>query len=75
MIEVDDLPEQDLLLPRSASIGKSLKEMEKNHILDVLHETKRNYSKAAKVLGITRMTLYNKVKEYELDVKNIDIAD
>ncbi|NQT72839.1 MAG: sigma-54-dependent Fis family transcriptional regulator [Chloroflexi bacterium] len=74
LIEVTDLPEQGSSLSHSVAIGKSLKEMEKNHILDVLHETKGNYSKTARVLGITRMTLYNKVKEYELDVKNIDIA-
>ncbi len=68
MIEVTDLPEQDNPSPHSAAMGKSLKEMEKSHILDVLHETKGNYSQTARVLGISRMTLYNKVKEYDLDV-------
>ena len=72
LIEVADLPHQGLSLTRSALLGKSLREMEKNHILTVLSETEGNYSKAARILGITRMTLYNKVRDYELDVKKID---
>jgi two-component system response regulator AtoC len=72
LIEVADLPHQGLPLTDSASLGKSIREMEKNHILNVLSETEGNYSKAARILGITRMTLYNKVREYELDVKKRD---
>ena len=75
LIEVADLPDQSLSLARSALQGKSLKEMEKNHILNVLSETGGNYSQAARILGITRMTLYNKAREYGLDVKKIDKAD
>ena len=66
-----DLSPHNLPLLRQASLGKSLKEVEEDHILYVLTETRGNYSKAAKLLGITRMTLHNKVKEYELDVKKI----
>jgi len=72
LIEVADLPHQGLSLTRSASLGKSLREMEKDHILNVLSETEGNYSKAARILGIARMTLYNKVRDYEVDVKKID---
>lgn len=75
LIEVADLPDQSLSLARSALQGKSLKEMEKNHILNVLSETGGNYSQAARILGISRMTLYNKAREYGLDVKKIDKAD
>jgi len=50
----------------SALIGKNLKEVEKTHILNVLRETGENYSEAARILGVSRMTLYNKAKEYGL---------
>ena len=71
-IEVTDLPRQNLLLARSASPGKRLEEVEKNHILDILTETQGNYSEAARILGISRMTLYNKARAYGLYVKKID---
>lgn len=71
-IEVADLPQENLLLARPAPLGKNLKEVEKNHILDILTQTRGNYSEAARILGISRMTLYNKVKAYGLNVKKID---
>jgi DNA-binding NtrC family response regulator len=71
-ITVADLPQENLPLIRLASTGKNLKEVEKNHLLNVLREAGGNYSKAARILGISRMTLYNKAKEYGCDVKKID---
>ena len=71
-IEVTDLPQQNLLLARPAPLGKDLKEVERNHILDILTQTRGNYSETARILGISRMTLYNKAKAYGLDVKKID---
>lgn len=54
-----------LTLPENYSIT-SLQEVEKNHILFVLEKNKNNLSQTAKDLGITRATLYNKIKEYEI---------
>ena len=71
LITIADLPQENTSLARSALTGKNLKEMEKNHILNVLCETDGNYSEAARILGITRMTLYNKVRQYGLNVKKI----
>ena len=71
-IEVTDLPHQNLPLARSASPAKRLKEAEKNHILNILTEAEGNYSEAARILGISRMTLYNKAREYGINVKKID---
>jgi len=73
-ITIADLPHENLSLTGSASIGKNIKEVEKNHIINVLCETSGNYSEAARILGISRMTLYNKVKEFDLHVKNMDNA-
>jgi len=68
-ITTADLPQENVSLVGSASIGKNLKEVEKAHILNVLRETSENYSEAARILGVSRMTLYNKAKEYGFDVK------
>ena len=72
IITIADLPQENLSLVRLASTGKNLKEVEKNHVLNVLRETGGNYSEAARILGISRMTLYNKAREYGFDVKKID---
>jgi DNA-binding NtrC family response regulator len=45
---------------------KSLKEMEKNHIQQVLAENDWNIAKSAKTLGIDRSTLYSKIKRYRI---------
>ncbi len=74
LIQVSDLPDQNQSLSHSSLMGKSLKDMEKDHITNILRETAGNYTKSAQILGITRMTLYNKVKDYDIDVKNLDTA-
>lgn len=45
---------------------KSLREVEKEHILRVLEYTQGNKEKAGHILGISKQTLYNKGKEYGL---------
>ncbi len=46
---------------------KSLKDREKIHILQTLEENGWNISKTAEDLGIDRVTLYNKIKKYNLE--------
>lgn len=41
---------------------------EKNLILKALAEAKYNKTRAAEILGISRRTLHNKIKEYNLEV-------
>jgi DNA-binding NtrC family response regulator len=72
VIEAADLSQQELVPAGSTSPGKNLKQVEKKHIQDVLAETRGNYTEAARILGISRMTLYNKAKAYRLNVKKID---
>jgi len=45
---------------------RSLKVVEKHHIRRVLAETGWNISQAAKALEIDRVTLYNKIKKYDI---------
>ncbi|NDV15200.1 response regulator [Muricauda sp. TY007] len=46
----------------------SKSDYEKERILTALKQTNFNKSKAAKLLQITRKTLYNKINQYQLDV-------
>ncbi len=67
LIEPDDLglspPENN---GSETDSGESLREMERHHILRVLKEQEWNITRSAQVLGIDRVTLYNKIKRYGL---------
>jgi len=63
LIRLKDLPlEKDIL---SNSI-ESLEGLEKNHILQILGKYSWNISRSAKALKVDRVTLYNKIKKYNL---------
>jgi two-component system response regulator HydG len=49
------------------SVSFSLSENEKETIIHALSKTQNNKSEAAKLLKITRKTLYNKLKQYNID--------
>ncbi|MFH0788746.1 MAG: sigma-54 dependent transcriptional regulator [Pseudomonadota bacterium] len=71
LILIQDLP-RDLKAPPDGEVeatrflGSSLKEIEKEVITKTLEQTEGNRSKAAVILGVTRKTLQNKIKEYEI---------
>jgi two-component system response regulator HydG len=46
----------------------SLRDVEHETILKTLHQTGGNRTHAAQILGITRKTLQNKIKEYGIDI-------
>jgi two-component system, NtrC family, response regulator AtoC len=46
--------------------GDSLKDMERRHIVATLRQHKWNISRTAKALEIDRVTLYNKIKRYQI---------
>ncbi len=46
--------------------GRTLKDIEKGHIIQVLHDNQWNISRSAEILGIDRSTLYNKIKLYQI---------
>ena len=60
----DDLP---IFQPdQSYHPGTSLKDVEKEHITQILNNNKWNISKSAEILGIDRSTLYHKIKRYQI---------
>ncbi|AMK12514.1 sigma-54-dependent transcriptional regulator [Pseudodesulfovibrio indicus] len=66
-INLEDLPTPLMERKRQGGRGSMLMEAEKRLILRTLKETGNNKRKAAMVLNISRKTLYNKLKKYEID--------
>ncbi len=54
-------------VPKVSMGNVSLQEMEKHHILDVLKSVNGNKSQAARILDISRSTLREKLKNYQLN--------
>ncbi len=52
--------------PAAASGPSTLEDMERRHIAEVLGYASGNISQAARLLGIDRVTLYNKMRKYQL---------
>ena len=48
--------------------GKTMREVERDTIIKTLRQTDGNRTHAAKILGISRRTLQNKIKEYGIDL-------
>jgi len=75
-LDVEDIPEEirqqtpevktTAIVPLTSLAGKSLQELEKEHIRNTLQLTKGNREQAATILGIAPRTLYRKLKEYDL---------
>ena len=59
----DFVPNEPVVAPQT---GLTLKNMEKEAIRATLEQNNGNKSRTAKLLGIARQTLLNKIKEYEL---------
>jgi len=75
VIDVNDLAQQSLYMPHKAQLGKTMRDIEKNHILNVIIEAGGNCSEAARLLGISRMTLYNKIKAFGLNINKIGTVE
>lgn len=64
-IEVDDLY-FSISSPYPKPDGETLEDIEKAHIKKILNKTGWNITKAAEILNIDRVTLYNKIEKYKL---------
>jgi two-component system, NtrC family, response regulator AtoC len=66
----DTIAEADIALPKAAGRndghGKSLEDIEKEHVRLILGENHWNIVRSAQTLGIDRVTLYNKIRKYGL---------
>jgi two-component system response regulator AtoC len=74
LIEESDVITPAALPPLNADIVESavrhqwtLDDLESRYIREILRQTKSNYSRAAKILGINRKTLLEKRKRYGID--------
>jgi two-component system response regulator HydG len=64
VIDVPDLPENfRFSATRTKGLNKSLGEVEKEYILDVLSANKNNITQTAQILGIDRKTLREKIRK------------
>lgn len=72
-IESNSLPEEiryGILLHQENdedSLKSASNQAERDRIIDVLSQTGNNKSKAAKILNIDRKTLYNKLKQFDIE--------
>ncbi|HNZ67354.1 MAG TPA: helix-turn-helix domain-containing protein, partial [Planctomycetota bacterium] len=67
-IQIEDLSReilnQSLIpIPSQLPLKNAIAQFTKNYILQTIQEVQGNKTKAAKVLGLTRRTLYNKLKD------------
>jgi transcriptional regulator with PAS, ATPase and Fis domain len=71
--------QSDIITPSDLSIeileekniglkGKSKSGMEKHQLIEILQMTSQNISRAARLLGVSRPTLYNHMKKYGLNI-------
>ncbi|MCW5968733.1 MAG: sigma-54-dependent Fis family transcriptional regulator [Blastocatellales bacterium] len=74
VLRTEDLPERvrfagtsAALIARSLSRKMTLRELEREYILETLRSTEGNKARAADMLGIDRKTLYRKLDEYRAD--------
>jgi DNA-binding NtrC family response regulator len=67
IIQLGDLglPSKGEAPPKPGALA-SLEEIEKRHVAAVLSHTAGNVSQAARILGIDRVTLYNKMRKYAI---------
>jgi two-component system NtrC family response regulator len=67
MIQPDDLPAHMKTKQfESPHKPRTLEDMEREYIINVLAETEGNQTKASQILGINRKTLYKKIHRYKI---------
>ena len=71
-IRTADLPPHlKFSLKHNQNLNRSLKQVEQEHIMAVLNSVQNNKALAARILGIDRKTLYNKLQEFAPDAAEL----
>ena len=66
LVQPADLP-PELQDPAAADPGRTLEDVERQHILQLLEECDGNQSRVARILGISRRTVYRKLRQYGVE--------
>lgn len=66
LVQPSDLP-QEMGSTAAGDSSRSLDELERQHILQLLEECGGNRSRVARILGISRRTVYRKLRQYGID--------
>jgi len=66
----EHLPKK-ISFPSRVKVPKEEKFNEKHQLIQALKQTKGNQSKAAKLLNINRVTVWNRMKKYGIDLKKV----
>ena len=79
-LTLDDLPERVrsngqtvALMTRARERRMTLRELEKEYILEALRMTSGNKSRAAEILGFDRRTLHRKLDEYRAEDPSFEL--
>jgi two-component system response regulator HydG len=80
ILQPSDLPERirsggatAALIARARERRLSLRELEREYILEIVHETAGNKLRAAEILRVDRKTLYRKLDEYRAEDPTLEI--
>lgn len=60
----------DVLLSNTRTLKEDLEKVDKKKIESILELCNGNVSKSASKLGVSRETLHNKIRKYEIDIQN-----
>ncbi|WP_422614946.1 sigma-54 interaction domain-containing protein [Desulfonatronovibrio hydrogenovorans] len=65
----DNLTAKSAPGPDDSSLGRPVDLNQKNELIDALRQSKGNKSQAARILGINRVTVLNRMRKYGIDLK------
>lgn len=68
----NNIGSDDLRLKTDTILPNKIKDGYRDRIISTLQSTKCNISMTAKLLGITRVTLYSYIKKYDIDIPTIN---